>query len=213
MPKLLHISASPRPTNSYSRRAAGAFVEAYAQARPDDEIETLDLWQATLPEFDGAMLEAKYAVIHQRNQSVDQEQAWGEVKQTIDHFAGADLYLISTPMWNFGIPYRLKHYIDIITQPGLSFGFDVDSGYFGLLKEKSAVVICARGGTYPVGSDDAEIDFQWPYLRHMLSFVGVHDVKELLVEATVLGDGPDLNGVFSRAADLAISTAQAVGSR
>ena len=26
-----------------------------------------------------------------------------------DHFKSADKYIVSLPMWNFGIPYKLKH--------------------------------------------------------------------------------------------------------
>ena len=44
-------------------------------------------------------------------------------------------------MWNHGVPWALKHFIDTVTQPGMAFSFDPEAGYSGLLKGKTAVVI------------------------------------------------------------------------
>lgn len=55
--------------------------------------------------------------------------AWDENVVITNRFTSADDYLFTVPMWNGGIPYRLKLYIDIITQPGLLFGFDPTAGY------------------------------------------------------------------------------------
>ena len=203
MTKLLHIAASPRPSRSYSRPVADAFVEAYAAARPDHTVETLDLWTLSLPEFDGDMLAAKYAVIHQDQQTAGQAAAWVTVTDIFEKFASADFYVISTPMWNFGIPYKLKHYIDLIAQPGLAFGFEPERGYFGLMEGKRALVVCARGDEYRPGSDAATIDFQKPYLLHMLTFFGITDVHQITVEPTIAGGPDSLTAATAQAAALA----------
>ena len=70
----------------------------------------------------------------------------------IERFKSADWYLFSLPMWNFGVPYVLKHLIDVIVQPGLTFSFSPTEGYKGLVTGKKAVAVYARGGAYGSGS-------------------------------------------------------------
>lgn len=133
MAKLLYIQASPRGQRSKSIRVADAFVEAYRQGHGDDEIDTLNLFAADLPTFDGDILNAKYAILHGQQATDDQRKAWRSVEQVIERFAAADKYLFAVPMWNFGIPYRLKHYINVLVQPGYTFSYDPQQGYRGLL--------------------------------------------------------------------------------
>ena len=64
MARLLYVEASPRKGRSHSITVAEAFIEAYAAAHPGDTVDRLDLWNADLPRFDGAMLDAKYAILH-----------------------------------------------------------------------------------------------------------------------------------------------------
>ena len=97
----------------------------------------------------------------------------------------ADKYLFSVPMWNFGIPYPLKHYIDVITQPGLSFHFSPQYGYKGLVVDKPAVIIYARGGEYSSTTTVKALDYQKPYLEMWLSFIGFTDVRPILIEPTL----------------------------
>ena len=202
-PTVLYIPASPRPTTSYSTQVAEAFLEAYSSVRPETIVDKLDLWQTSLPEFSGDMLESKYAIMHQNAATPAQAAAWSEVETHFKRFADADTYVISTPMWNFSIPYKLKHYIDIIAQPGLAFGFDRDRGYYGLLEGKRAVIVCARGDAYPPGSDIESIDFQKPYLRHMLGFFGIDDVRQVVIEPTIADGQRQLEEARSRAIALA----------
>lgn len=98
MTKLMHIDASPRGTRSHSRQAALAFIEAYRQRYPHDEVETLDLWSANLPRFDGRVLEAKYALLSGQALDPAQEAAWQAVVDVFEHFKGADKFLLSVPM-------------------------------------------------------------------------------------------------------------------
>ncbi len=133
MAKLLHISSSPRGDRSASITVAKTFLEAYAAKNPGDQIETLDLWKTKLPEFDGATIDAKYALMSGQKFTPEDEAAWQAVVKIAEHFKSFDKYVISLPMWNFGIPYKLKHYIDLIVQPGLTFSFDPNSGYSPLL--------------------------------------------------------------------------------
>ena len=78
----------------------------------------------------------------------NQQVAWQAVVDVCEEFTSADKFLFSLPMWNFGIPYKLKHYIDIIAQPGQTFAFDPATGYSGLVTGKPVAVVYARGGAY-----------------------------------------------------------------
>ena len=61
-------------------------------------------------------------------------------------FKSADKYLVSLPMWNFSIPYKLKQYIDLLVHRGLTFSFTPEGGYKGLVTGKPLVAVYARGG-------------------------------------------------------------------
>lgn len=148
MSKLLHIQSSPRIGRSASIAVAEHFIEVYRSKHPNDTVETLNLWDTALPEFDGTTINAKYAVLHGQTHTPDELEAWQTVVRIADHFKSADKYLFSLPMWNFGIPYKLKHFIDVLVQPGLAFSFTPEDGYKGLITGKPVVAVYARGGAY-----------------------------------------------------------------
>jgi FMN-dependent NADH-azoreductase len=185
MAKLIHIQTSPRGSRSASQAVAKQFIESYRAAHPSDAVETLDLWQAELPDFDGATIDAKYAVLHGLPHTPEQSQAWQAVVRIADHFKSADKYLVSLPMWNFGIPYKLKHYIDLLVQPGLTFSFTPAEGYKGLVTGKPLVAVYARGGAYGPGTGAEAYDQQSSYLKQILGFIGFSDIKEIFVEPTL----------------------------
>ena len=190
MSRLLYIQASPRIQRSHSIAVADAFVAAYEQSHADDEVETANLFEASLPNFDGLAVQAKYAIMHGQSHSDEELQAWKNVERVIEQFTSADKYVLAVPMWNFGIPYRLKQYIDILVQPGYTFSYSEDKGYEGLVVGKPALVVYARGGEYPPGSEAEAFDMQSKYVALILGFMGFKDVRSMVVEPTLQG-GPD----------------------
>jgi FMN-dependent NADH-azoreductase len=88
----------------------------------------------------------------------------------------ADHYVIATPMYNFGIPARLKAYVDHVVRSGLTFTMNADGSYQGLLSGKKATVIIASAGEYGPDAPAAGMDTLTPYLREILGFVGVTDI-------------------------------------
>ena len=185
MAKLLYVEASPRKERSASTGVAKAFVEEYRKTHPGDQVDTLDLWGTTLPEFDGEVIDAKYAILHGQPHTPGQKAAWKAVEGVIERFRGADKYLFSLPMWNFGIPYKLKHYIDVIVQPTYTFSFSPKEGYKGLITGKKAAVVYARGGAYPAGSGGEAFDLQKRYMEQFLGFIGFTDITPIVVEPTL----------------------------
>ena len=185
MPKLLHIQSSPRGDHAASIIVASEFIKTYHAIHPGDSVETMDLWKAKLPEFDGAMLEAKYAVLNGQPHAAEQLNAWRAVTAIADNFKSADKLIISLPMWNFGIPYKLKHYIDILIQPGLTFSFSPAEGYKGLVRGKPMMVVYARGGAYGPGTGAEGYDQQSSYIKQVFGFIGFTDIQEIFVEPTI----------------------------
>ena len=154
-------------------------------------METLNLFETELIAFDGLALNGKYAILHGQEHTPEEAAAWRAVEALADHFKSADKHVLAVPMWNFGIPYRLKHYLDILLQPTLTFTFSPETGYTGLVTGKPALVVYARGGDYPAGTDAEAYDFQKKYVDLALGFMGFTDVHSIVVQPTLMG-GPDV---------------------
>jgi FMN-dependent NADH-azoreductase len=185
MARLLYIEASPRKERSASIEIARIFVDEYERTHPSDKVETLDLWHLSMPEFNGHVIDSKYVILHGLEHTEEQKRAWRAVEDVIGQFTGADKYLFSLPMWNFGIPYKLKHYIDVIVQPGYTFSFSPEEGYKGLVTEKPVTAIYARGGAYGPTTGMESYDLQKPYLELILGFIGFRDFQTITIESTL----------------------------
>ena len=191
MSKLLYIQASPRGQRSHCITVADAFIEAYKQKRPDDKIVTLNVFEASIPNFDGLAVQAKYTILHGKSHSKEEVEVWKAVEKVIEQFISADKYVLAVPMWNFSIPYRLKQYIDLLVQPGYTFSFSEDKGYKGLVVGKPLLAVHARGGEYPADSNAEVFDLQKKYVELIFGFMGFEDMRSLVVEPTLQG-GPDV---------------------
>jgi len=189
MSQLLYLQASPRKERSKSLAVADAFIDAYRQRHPSDSVKIVNIFDMDLPPFEGPTLQAKYNILHGQESSPAERQAWASVESVIAEFLTAEKYLLAVPMWNFGIPYRLKQYIDIITQPGYTFSFSPESGYAGLVTDRPMCIVYARGGEYS-GPDTSLLDHQRPYCETLLRFIGFANIQSVIVEPT-LAKGPD----------------------
>lgn len=187
MPKLLYLEASPRKERSHSIDVANEFMESYRESHPTDEIDVANIWDLDLPDVNGELLNARYAIAHGQEVTAEQENAWKQVVEIFERFNSSTKYLFSLPMWNFGIPYRLKHFIDVVTQPELAFSFSPESGYQGLITGRPAAVVYARGGEYGIESGVEDMDFQKPYFEVWLKFIGFTDIRPVVVEPTMKG--------------------------
>jgi FMN-dependent NADH-azoreductase len=167
----------------------------------------LDLWDADLPEFDGDKAAAKMTFFGVGEMDLAGQTAWDQITEITKRFTDADVYVLSVPMWNGGIPYKLKQYIDIITQPGLLFGFDPDAGYSGLLENKVARVFYTAGVFGPGAPAKYGADYHSTYLSWWLDFVGVEEIKDVRFQPSLLTGDPagDQAVAVQRSTELATS--------
>jgi len=179
MSSLLHISASPRGAQSESLAIARTFLDTLLDRRPDISVDTFDLWDGTLPSFGPQAAAAKMGVFAGQQPIGEEAVAWQAAERTFRRFAAADCYLFSVPMWNHGIPYVLKQFIDVVSQPGMIFGFDPQNGYTGLLAGKRAVVVYTSAVYGPGRPAAFGADFQAPYFSGWLVWAGVTDISEV----------------------------------
>lgn len=175
MDKMLHIIATPRGSGSRTLKVSGAFLESFKKKYPQCKMEELNVFTERLPELTTKKLDGKYALLGGKDLTPELESLWAEIVGHIERFLSADAYLLSVPMWNFGIPYKLKHYIDVILQPKYLFRYTA-SGPEGLVKGKKMAVVTSRGGDYSPGSPSHAYDFQEPYLKAVFGFVGLTDI-------------------------------------
>ena len=186
MTQLLHIQASPGVA-SHSREIADAFIARYRALHPQAAVALADVWQLDLPEFDAEMIAAKFAVLRSQQASDAQRQRWGRAVAHAEAFNAADHYVINLPMWNLGLPYKLKHYIDVVTLPGQNWAWARETGYRPLLAGKRAVLVYSSAGDYGADGRSAQghLDSQKAAMRAWLGFLGIAVVDEIVVAPTL----------------------------
>jgi len=196
--RLLHVIATPRGLASNTARVSSCLLEALREEEEDLEVRTLDLFRADLPSVAGKNIESKYRLM--TGQAIEDDAAkesWNHIEQTIEEFMAADVYLFTVPMWNLGIPYVLKYYIDAIVQPGYLFRYTPDGLVEGLVKNKTMLLVISSGSDYTT-QPMASFNFVESYLRAIFGFVGLTDVH--VFHANGMDMGSDLRKAGQRSA-------------
>ena len=184
MKRLLYINASPRGTRSRSGAISETLLKRLSENRPALEIEQLDLFTAELPPFDAQAVEGRYHLLAGNAVEPQQAEAWQALRRWTDHFLSFDAWLFATPMWNFGIPYRLKHYVDVLTHPGFTFALEADGNVKGLAAGRTAIIVAASALPFGSVPDYDAFDYQLRYLQAWLGFIGVTDIRSVRIGGT-----------------------------
>ncbi len=186
MQHLLFVTSSLFGEASKSRLIGAEFVAAWQRAHPGATMVERVLSADTMPHLTQATLAAVATPAEAR--SADQQAAAAFADGLIAEVEAADVIVIAAPMYNFTISTTLKAWIDHIVRAGRTFRYTAN-GPEGLLRHKTVFVTTARGGFYGANSPTAALDFQEPYLRTILRFVGITDVT--FVHAEGLAIDPD----------------------
>lgn len=199
MTKLLYIKASPRSERSVSIKLADEYLAIYKAQNANLQVDEIDLWKANLPEFDGDAAAAKVSFFGEPEMNSEQKTVYERLIEVFNRFNAADEYLFASPLWNFGVPYKLKQYIDVLTMPGTLFGFDPSTGYIGLLKNKRATAIHTAAIYMPGLSKAYGTDHMTSYLSDWLNFAGVDDVTSLWYYGSKMRSEADTKIAYDRA--------------
>jgi len=182
MKKILHIISSPRGDASMSIKLGNAIIEKLQAAYPDSQVKEHDLLKDRFPHLDEMHIASFFTP--EENRSAQNKEAIRPSDEAIQEITDADIIVIGTPLFNFGIPSSLKAWIDHIARAGVTFKYD-ENGPEGLVKGKKVYVAMASGGIYSDGPM-ASYDFAVPYLRSALGFLGMTDITVYRVEGTMI---------------------------
>lgn len=202
--KLLHVIGSPR-RRSRSRRLAEGFI---AELKPATVTE-LDLWNTDLPDLGGETVEGRYRLIHGEPVGAEVERRWDAIRDVANQAMAHDLWVISTPMWNFALPYKLKHWIDCIVHPGMTFTNDASGAVTTLASGRRAVVVGAGALDFADDAQRAALDHQMRYLATILGFIGV-DPVDLVRAAPTFGPEAAVEKAMTDAARTLTELAQRI---
>jgi FMN-dependent NADH-azoreductase len=179
MSQVLLIRSSLFGDQSKSSQIAGEFVAAWRRAHPGAVVTERTLTPTSMPHLTLDALAALMTPAEQRTPEQADSVAFGD--RLIEELEAADTIVLAAPMYNFSIPSTLKAWIDHVARAGRTFRYTA-SGPEGLLKGKKLFAITGRGGVYSGDSPARAFDFQEPYLRGVLGFLGLTDVSFIHVE-------------------------------
>lgn len=173
MPTLLQIDSSPL-ANSISRELTREYVKTWENNHPDGRVIYRDLAAKAPAPVDQAWVYAAYTP--EANRTPEQNAALKLSDELIAELEAADEYVIGVAMHNFSIPSVLKLWIDKVARVGKTFAYS-ETGPQGMLHGKKATILAASGGVYAAGTPAGSMNFVDPYLKAVLNFLGVTDVK------------------------------------
>jgi FMN-dependent NADH-azoreductase len=191
---VLNIVASPRKEKAVSAAIVDAFLSEYKERAENLLVDTLDIWQERLPEFDFEAINAKYKGVSGEPMTPVETATWEKIRELSLRFQRADRIVLGVPMWNFSVPYKLKQLIDLSCQRNMLFTFD-GKCYGPLLSIDKAFVAYVRGQSDEAGFKTVSqpgFEYLSGYVEFWLRFIGVRSVVSLTVEHTWDGRAVDM---------------------
>lgn len=183
MTNILFVTSSPRGGASHSSKVAERVLADLVASNPDATVVRRDLAREPLPHLDETYLGALFGPAENRT---DEQKALVALSdKLVDELLAADIVVIASAMINFTITSTLKTWLDYVARAGRTFGY-VDGKSVGFVTGKRVVLVEAKGGIYTEGPMKPH-DFQGPYLRYVLGFLGMTDVDVIAVEGVNFG--------------------------
>ena len=194
MTHILHLDSSPRGAGSHSRTISGELVAALKAADPSLTVTYRDLGHEAIPYVTEPFIYAMYTPAEQR--TAEQNEVLALSDELIAELFAADVYVFGIPMYNFTVPGVFKSYIDQVVRAGVTFN---PANYTGLLPNKKAVVVTARGGGgYGAGEAREAYNVQDPVIKNAFGLMGVTDMDFIHVNNTARGEDV-VNGALAEA--------------
>lgn len=198
MSNILVINSSASGNDAASRVLVRSVVEALEREAPHASVVERDVGREPIPHLTADALDG----LARGDAPTPGARRTRALSDTlIAELRAADVIVIGAPMYNFGMPTTLRAWFDHVLRAGETFAYS-EAGPRGLLEGKRAIVVESRGGEYTNGPARA-VDFQEPYLKHLLGFMGIDDVA--FVRAEKMGFGLDAREAAMAAAQAAIA--------
>jgi FMN-dependent NADH-azoreductase len=192
MTTILHLDASARVTRSLSRDLSRRFIGAWRMQRPDDRVIRRDLASDPPPHVSEAWIAACFTPPEQRDAAMRAALAWSDM--AIAELEAANVIVIGTPMYNYGMPSALKAWFDQVIRIGRSFSFDLARGDWPIepiMAGKTLILLSARGefGFAPGGPREAQNHLD-PHIATCAPYIGVAEeaIHKVAIEFQEFGD-------------------------
>ncbi len=176
---VLQINSSANTQSSVSRKYVDVIVNNIKEKYPNTKVVDRDLVKEHLPQLNGAMIDSFFA---KEERTPSQKEAVAVSDALVKELKDADVLVIGAPIYNFSIPATLKTYIDLIVRVGMTFKY-TENGPVGLLKNLKTFIVIPSGGV-PLNSP---VDFNTPYLKQILSFLGITDITVIPADELMMG--------------------------
>jgi FMN-dependent NADH-azoreductase len=183
MTTALIVTSSANGDASVSSSLAATLVDQLRDADPAVHVVLRDVGANPVPHLTADTV----AAIKGAPASETELAALALSDALVAELAAADILVIASPMYNFGMSSTLKSWFDHVLRAGVTFRYG-ENGPEGLMTGKQAVLIESRGGFYSDGPA-AAMDGQEAHIRTMLGFIGITDVT--VVRAEKLAFGPE----------------------
>lgn len=193
--KILQINASPRTQGANSTRLADSITARLLSDNHAAGLKLRDLAHNPHPVLDETALGALFTPAEQRTAEQATRAALDDA--LIAEVQAADVLVLGVPMYNFGVPAQLKHWIDAIARANVTFRY-TEKGPEGLLKDKKVYVALARGGRHRGTTADTQV----PYPQTVLGFLGMTEVHFIYAEGLNMGPEAAQQGFVEAEADL-----------
>ncbi|MEO6522809.1 MAG: NAD(P)H-dependent oxidoreductase [Mucilaginibacter sp.] len=180
MKKILHIISSPRKGQSFSIKLGNAIVDKIQAKYPGSMLTEVNLIDKQFPHLEEVHLQSFFTPAESR--SPELIEAVKHSDEAIQQIKDADIIVIGAGMYNFSIHSSLKAWIDHIVRKDITFYHD-ETGFHGLIKGKKVYIALSSGGVYTEGPMQA-MDFRTPYLKALLSTLGMSDITQFAIEGT-----------------------------
>lgn len=222
MSTILHIDSSvraidnPNPNhNSISKNVALKFINTWRQMRHTDEYIYRDVGMNPPGFITQEWIGAVFTPDEKRTSAQKEILVLSDL--LIAEVAKADIIVISTPMYNYGMPAQLKSWFDQVVRINKTFDFDLARGDFPLrplLSGKVLVTVTSSGefGFEKGGIRESYSHLQ-PHLRTLSKYLGVETIYEIAAEYQEFADDrhqTSVSNANNRAHSLATELANSV---
>ena len=198
--KLLHVDSSILAGEaSVSRRLSAEVVAGWRARHPDTEVTYLDLAVEPPDHFGADALGVRGAA--EGEPSPEQRRQNEVSERLVAQFLDADVVVVGTPFYNFGVPTQLKAWIDRLAQAGRTFRY-TETGPEGLAGGRTVVIASARGGVYSETEAGRALEHQESYLKTVFGFFGIDDVRVVRAEGVAMGEEARKAAIAAAVADI-----------